>query len=306
MPDNRNSSPCFGGRDTVYIDTNRILDSCRDKDCFEDVPVYLTDVGNETVDRSSNARVKCAEVVSASLSVDPVPFNRGFYHINMRIYVKIVAECCTCMGRPQDVEGIAVVDKQVILYGSEGNVNIFKSDPENNSFCPSGRLKENMSSNLPTAVLEVVDPIVLGAKIMEFCRCNPSPCGCGGNSGSCCGSVSSQPATCPGSNCITDGDMPESVCGCVSGRLCFEETGKRLLVSLGFFSVVRIERPGQFLVTGNEYTVPEKECISPNADNPCDIFKHIAFPVDEFYPPALSNIRGESGESGCGCGCGRK
>ena len=65
MPDNRNSSPCFGGRDTVYIDTNRILDSCRDKDCFEDVPVYLTDVGNETVDRSSNARVKCAEVVSA-------------------------------------------------------------------------------------------------------------------------------------------------------------------------------------------------------------------------------------------------
>ena len=155
-------------------------------------------------------------------------------------------------------------------------------------------------------MLEVVDPIVLGAKIMEFCRCNPSPCGCGGNSGSCCGSVSSQPATRPGSNCITDGDMPESVCGCVSGRLCFEETGKRLLVSLGFFSVVRIERPGQFLVTGNEYTVPEKECISPNADNPCDIFKHIAFPVDEFYPPALSNIRGESGESGCGCGCGRK
>ena len=56
MPDNRNSSPCFGGRDTVYIDTNRILDSCRDKDCFEDVPVYLTDVGNEIVDRSSNAR----------------------------------------------------------------------------------------------------------------------------------------------------------------------------------------------------------------------------------------------------------
>ena len=60
MPDNRNSSPCFGGRDTVYIDTNRILDSCRDKDCFEDVPVYLTDVGNETVDRSSNASRSCS------------------------------------------------------------------------------------------------------------------------------------------------------------------------------------------------------------------------------------------------------
>lgn len=303
MPDNRSSSPCFGGRDTVYIDTNRILDSCRDKDCFEDVPVYLTDAGNEIVDRSSNARVKCAEVVSASLSVDPVPFNRGFYHINMRIYVKITAECCTCMGRPQDVEGIAVVDKQVILYGSEGNVNIFKSDPENNSFCPGSRMKENVSSNLPTAVLEIVDPIVLGAKIMEFCRCNPSPCGCSGSpSPSCCGTVSSQAATCPGSNCITDGDMPESVCGRISGRLCFEETGKRLLVSLGFFSVVRIERPGQFLVSGSEYTVPEKECISPSADNPCDIFKHIAFPVDEFYPPALSNVRNDIGESGCGCG----
>ena len=29
--------------DYVYIDVNRILDSCRDRDCFEDVRVYLPD-----------------------------------------------------------------------------------------------------------------------------------------------------------------------------------------------------------------------------------------------------------------------
>ncbi|MBQ0009728.1 MAG: hypothetical protein KBS76_01315 [Ruminococcus sp.] len=271
----------------VYIDTNRILDSCRDKDCFEDVPVYLTDIGNEIVERSTNARVKCAEVISATLTVDPVPFNRGFYHINIRIYCRIVAECCTCMGKPQEVEGICVVEKQVILYGSEGNVNIFKSDPANNCFCPNGPITENGSTNLPTAVLEVVDPIVLGTKIGEpHCGCHhdrPSPCG--------------------GENCLTDGEMPESVCNRVSGRLCYDMNGRRLLVSLGFFSVVRIERPGQYLVSGCEYSVPEKECISPCTDDPCDVFKHIAFPVNEFYPPSLSGNGQNSGEGGGTCGC---
>jgi hypothetical protein len=30
------------------------------------------------------------------------------------------------------------------------------------------------------------------------------------------------------------------------------------------------------------------------------MFKHMAFPVNEFYPPSLCDIKGES-DSGCGC-----
>jgi hypothetical protein len=86
----------------------------------------------------------------------------------------------------------------------------------------------------------------------------------------------------------------------MDGRLSHENRGKVLAISLGFFSVVRIERPAQYLVHGTEYTVPEKECISPSSDDPCKMFKHMAFPVNEFYPPSLCDIKGES-DSGCGC-----
>ena len=59
-------------------------------------------------------------------------------------------------------------------------------------------------------------------------------------------------------------------------------------------------------MNGTEYTVPEKECISPEADDPCSMFKHMAFPVDEFYPPALSDMDRAEKPDGGGCGCGRR
>ena len=78
MGETRNSSPAIRGdgfgcghSDAVYIDTNRILDSCRDKDCFENVRVYLSDIGQEIGDRASSIRAKCSEVVDTCISVAP-------------------------------------------------------------------------------------------------------------------------------------------------------------------------------------------------------------------------------------------
>ena len=47
MSDMRNSA---GARENVCISCDRILDSCRDKDCFENVRVYLSDCGQEMVE----------------------------------------------------------------------------------------------------------------------------------------------------------------------------------------------------------------------------------------------------------------
>ena len=41
--------------------------------------------------------------------------------------------------------------------------------------------------------------------------------------------------------------------------------------------------------------IPEKECVT-TSDNPCDMFRRIEFPTDEFFPPKV-------GETGCGCDC---
>lgn len=281
MADNRNMSLPGCGRDTVYIDTNRILDSCRDKDCFEDVTVYLTDCGREAVERGGNVRTICSKVIAAVMNVDPVPFNRGFYQVSIRMYVKLVCEICVGAGRTQEVDGICAVEKKVVLFGSEGNISVFRSRPDERNFC-SGGSDTNVSTNLPTAVLEVADPIILSTKIIEACRCDG----------------------CRAPLCLCESELPEAVTNCIDGRLCTDTSGKHLAVTLGFFSVVRIERPGQYLVNGTEYTVPEKECVMPANDDPCSMFRHMAFPVDEFYPPSLGDVSDRNDSKGFGtCGC---
>ena len=47
----------------VCIETNRILDSCRDRDCYENVRVYLSDLGHEIIERTSSIRAKEAKIV---------------------------------------------------------------------------------------------------------------------------------------------------------------------------------------------------------------------------------------------------
>ena len=63
-----------------------------------------------------------------------------------------------------------------------------------------------------------------------------------------------------------------------------------LAVSIGIFSVVRIERPTQIIVNGIEYSVPDKECCTVEENDPCTAFKCMAFPVNEFSPPTFRNL----------------
>lgn len=269
MGENRFSVP--SGKDMVCVDTYRVLDSCRDKDCFEDVRVYLTERGQEILDHTSAVRVKNARVQWSNIDIGAMPFNRGFYQIAIRIFAKIECEACIAPGNIEEICGIAAVEKKVVLFGSEGNVNVFKSSGGDCGFCAvpgSGRC--TASTNLPIAVLETVDPIVLDSKIVEPRR-------------SCC-------------CCCSVDEIPESVCAAVGNRLWDGDSCNRLLVSLGFFSVVRLERPAQYLVSAVEYSVPEKECAAVEEDDPCSVFRRMKFPVSEFCPPSLSETVGN-----CGC-----
>lgn len=281
MADNR-SSYCQGKeRDMVCIDTYRVLDSCRDKDCYEDVKVYLTCCGQEIIERTTVVRAKYARVLWSYIDIDPVPFNRGFYQLNIKIYVKIVFEACIGPGNMQEFDGVAVVEKKVILFGSEGNVSVFKSESQSNGFCSCGiGCQQSRSSNLPIAVLETVDPIILNAKVVE-------------PSASCC-------CQC----CCTIDEIPDCVYSQINGDLADDAKANTLLVSLGFFSVVRIERPAQYLINAVEYCVPEKECSAPVEDDPCSLFRSMAFPVGEFCPPSvLPGVSSCENEPSKRCGC---
>lgn len=310
MPENRNGcggmQSVLNRNETVCIDTERVLDSCRDRDCFENVRVYLTDCGYDILDRTSSVRVKNAEIAWTYIGIDPVQFNRGFYSVTIRFYFKICFEACIGNGRSQEFEGICAVEKHVVLFGGESSVNVFRSNPNSNDFCGMPQPCKQCS-NVPTAVVEVVDPIVLGTKIVE----SPQECNC-----SCC--------------CCAN-EVPESVAARFNGALDFDDDRhhRYLTISLGLFSVVRIVRPAQYLVHATEYNVPDKQCVESDCGDPCGVFRAMPFPVNAFNPANIGGVgngerdrcdrmdrcdrndrtergdRGERGERGgnsrCGC-----
>ena len=67
-------------------------------------------------------------------------------------------------------------------------------------------------------------------------------------------------------------------------------------VTLGLFTVVQLIRNVQMLIPVYDFCIPEKQC-DYSTDRPCDTFKKIKFPTDDFFPP-----RPCKADEGCGCG----
>lgn len=276
MSENRNASSsfCQDGRGTVCIDTQRVLDSCRDRDCFEDVRVYLSSFGEETVNSATSVRARSSKTFWTFVGVDEVPFNCGFFRVTVRYYITTEFEACLGIGRSQSFKGLSVLEKDVILYGGEGSTTSFYSSPENN-FCSIGNLN-NVGTNAPRAIVETVEPVILGTKTKD-CSC-----------------------PCQSSEYI---DLPDCVRDCLDGEINVTSNNTRLYISLGVFSVIRIVRPAQLLVQASDYSVPDKECVdATNDDNPCSLFKTMSFPINRFKGVACHNQQeGGRGSKGCGC-----
>ena len=116
-------------------------------------------------------------------------------------------------------------------------------------------------SNLPEAVVEAVDPIVLDARLVES-GCSRRDCDC--------------------DLC----EVPPAISQCFGGELCGGDEGRRIYITLGQFSIVRLERDSQLLMPVYDYCMPEKECAcGGNEEDPCEMFRHVKFPVNEFFPP---------------------
>ena len=73
---------------------------------------------------------------------------------------------------------------------------------------------------------------------------------------------------------------------------------RRLFVTLGQFSIVRLERDVQLVVPVLDYSVPCKECsdMPGSSEDPCEMFSRIPFPASEFSPRNCDN---ESGNESC-------
>ena len=259
MPENGMPGPVCdlsSVRESVCIHTRKIFDSCRDKDCVEDLRFYPTASAMELLSGCQMVRGGTAELLYVYTDVEPVTFNRGFYSIDMRFFYRVTLQVGTGTPRCAGAEGLCVFDKRCILFGSEGSAKIFSSDTVIDELDIPGRMR----TNLPTAVVEAVDPIVLDARIMDCCckrDCDCDLC-----------------------------EIPTFVGDCFGGELSSGDDSRRIYVTLGQFSIVRLERDTQLLVPVYDYCMPDKECAcGDGCEDPCALFRNISFPMGEFFPP---------------------
>jgi hypothetical protein len=109
-------------------------------------------------------------------------------------------------------------------------------------------------------VVEVLDPMVLSSKVREVCDCG-------------CQELSAQ--------------IPNYIQEFFDEELVVSSEQRRLFVTLGQFSLIRLERDAQLVVPVVDYSIPTKECCeSPGccAEDPCEMFSRIPFPEKQFVP----------------------
>ncbi len=232
--------------EAVCIHTRKIFDSCRDKDCIEDLRVFPTVSSQPYIDSAFSIRPKGAELLYVNVNVEEISFNRGHFTVDVTYFYKITGDI---VPGGQTVTGLAVFDKRAILYGSEGSAKVFHSDapgivPQTNA--------------LPIAAVEAVDPIVLSMKLVDRCHCGMD------------GELR---------------DVPQAILDAFGEGLVLADTNRRWYATLGQFSIIRLERDTHLLIPAYDYCVPCKECMGSDQDDPCTLFGRIRFPLEEFFPP---------------------
>ena len=159
MPDNEGipvCQDCF--KEAVCIDAMRIYDSCSDKDCLEDIRVLFPAARQPMIDSATNVRIKDVSVITVYIDLQPIPFNKGFYSVDMTFFFDVTVELfggpAAC---PVPISGVSVFNKKVVLYGSEGSVKIFSSGQ-----CQEEPDLSDDVRALPKATVQVAEPVASG------------------------------------------------------------------------------------------------------------------------------------------------
>ena len=258
------------GFEPVCIDVPRIYDSCGAKDCLRNLTVFFTGEDQQLVEKASSVRVSKASVLTSTITVDAVAFNRGYYAVDVVFYFAVCAEVYTGTGAmPSTATGLATASKRVVLYGSDASTKTFSSGAETASVdtsdfdcCPG------CPGTLPTATVQVSCPMALASSV--------------------------SPVTTP----VILPFVPESIAE-FFGEPLAAPAAQRVLVTLGTFSIVQLTRNVQLMIPSYDFCVPRKECAADTGD-PCEAFSKIEFPTDSFFPP--STAEGDTGTPfACGC-----
>ena len=261
------------GCEPVCINVSRIYDVWS-KDCLSNLLLYYQSKP-ENYWWAYSVKISNVRIITSTVEVEPVAFHRGFYSVDMMYYFAVTVEAYTAAGAiPETVTGLAMYGKRVVLYGGEGCVKSFSSDKDvvcdtSDSDCPC-----KYPYCLPRATVQISNPMALSANLQD--NANPITV------------------------CRT---FPTCVIDYLDGEPAQPET-QRVLVTIGIFTITRLERDVQITIPSYDFCVPRKECPSA-PDDPCEVFSKIDFPTDSFFPPNAIHRgdRDSSHTSSFKCGC---
>ena len=99
-------------------------------------------------------------------------------------------------------------------------------------------------------------------------------------------------------------EIPAFIAQSFDQPLLFDDNGgRRYYVTLGQFSLVRLERDTQLLIPVYDYCIPQTECSGGDQEDPCGLFRSVAFPVNEFFPPNTVEMPKDYASTRSYCAC---
>ena len=260
MSDNK----CDRFKEAVCIQTKQVYDSCKSKECVENLRVYICESGQSAVDCAAGVKITDAEIIWVTSDVEPVDYSNGFYTVDLKYYIKVKLQPTGICPEPHAIWGLVIYCKKIVLFGSCGRAKIFTSQYNPNG-CDNEFFKK---TNLPEAVVEVVDPVPLSACIAEHHHSKYE---------------SFEPA------------VPTGIKNAFSEKFYHSDECRKVYVTLGFFTIVKLQRNSQLLIPAYDFCIPDKECMPAKESDPCEMFDEMNFPVDEFFPPLKDY------DNNCGC-----
>ena len=253
-------------KEAVCIDAMRVYDSCSDKDCLEDMRVYVPQEQQQLVDSAKDVRIRNVDVISLYSDMQELPFNKGYYTVELTYYFDV---CLELSGGPCTqyipVSGIAAFTKKFVMFGSEGGVRTFY--PNANSCGQDSGVPSE-----PRLSVQVADPVPLGAKLCETHHIHHE----------CCSG--------------TFENLPDHFRGRYGPIDPSHHCGKGIFVTIGLFSIMQMIRNVQMLIPAYDFCIPSKECSGGGTDDPCELFSNIDFPTEAFFPP-------KANDDNCNPGC---
>lgn len=157
-------------KEAVCIDAMRVFDSCSSQDCLEDLTLTFDAASQTVINDAQYIKAKCIEITGCSFVIDPVPFNRGFYTVDVTYNFRAEIESYETVGEPPEVVyGTATANKRVILFGSDGSTQRFMSNSTAAAALPaptSGCAACCDNGTLPVAGVSVAPPMCLDADLI--------------------------------------------------------------------------------------------------------------------------------------------